>query len=233
MTGPLDELIARALAEDVGSGDRTTAWTVPPDLAGRGEIRAKAPVVVAGLDAALRVFRAVDPALELEADVADGDEVAPGARVLAVNGALASILTAERTALNFLGRRSGIATLTRAFVRAVAGSSAQVVDTRKTTPGWRSLEKAAVRAGGAANHRGNLSDWLMLKDNHLIGTSIADSLRVHSDTMRIKRRQRAEEAAAKLTVKLLVPLVAFVLPAIFVVILGPGILIFLEFWTTQ
>ncbi|MEK9500440.1 carboxylating nicotinate-nucleotide diphosphorylase [Gemmatimonadota bacterium DH-20] len=163
----LDALVARALAEDVGSGDVTTRWTVPPGMAGVAEIRAKAPVVVAGLGPARRVFEAVDPGLDLEIEVADGAARAPGERVLTVRGSLASILTAERTALNFLGRLSGVATLTRRFVEAVGGTSARVIDTRKTTPGWRELEKAAVRAGGGTNHRMGLHDMVLVKENHI------------------------------------------------------------------
>lgn len=163
----LDALVARALAEDVGTGDVTTLWTVPPGMSGVAEIRAKAPLVVAGLAPARRVFEAVDPALDLEIEVADGAARAPGERVLTVRGSLASILTAERTALNFLGRLSGVATLTRRFVEAVAGTEARVIDTRKTTPGWRALEKAAVRAGGGANHRMGLHDMVLVKENHI------------------------------------------------------------------
>ncbi len=163
----LDRLVARALDEDVGTGDVTTAWTVPAQARGRAEIRAKAPLVVAGLDPAIRVFGAVDPELVLEIDVDDGAPRAPGERVLAVDGRLASILTAERTALNFLGRLSGIATLTRRFVAAVEGTGARVIDTRKTTPGWRALEKAAVRAGGGTNHRLGLHDMVLVKENHI------------------------------------------------------------------
>lgn len=163
----LDALVRRALAEDVGTGDVTTAWTVPDGTRGRAEIRAKAPVVVAGLEPAVRVFRAVDPTLSVRVDVSDGAAVAPGGRVLVVEGALASILTAERTALNVLGRLSGIATRTRAFVDAVAGTGARVIDTRKTTPGWRLLEKAAVRAGGGTNHRLGLHDMVLVKENHI------------------------------------------------------------------
>lgn len=163
----LDDLVARALAEDVGTGDVTTAWTVPAGARGRAEIRAKAPLVVAGLEPALRVFRAVDPELAIQIDADDGTPRAPGERVLAVEGRLASILTAERTALNFLGRLSGIATLTRRFVAAVEGTGARVIDTRKTTPGWRTLEKAAVRAGGGTNHRVGLHDMVLVKENHI------------------------------------------------------------------
>lgn len=163
----IDSLVARALTEDVGTGDVTTLWTVPAGLMGTAEIRAKAPVVVAGLDPALRVFWAVDAALAIRTQATDGATLAPGELLLTLEGSMASILTAERTALNFLGRLSGIATLTRRFVDAVAGTGAQVVDTRKTTPGWRALEKAAVRSGGGTNHRMGLHDMVLIKENHI------------------------------------------------------------------
>lgn len=163
----LRALIAMALREDVGAGDWTTLWTVPGDLRATATVRAKAPLVVSGTDAATRVFGAVDPTLEVEVVAGDGASCGPGDPVLRISGAVRSILTAERTALNFLGRLSGIATLTRRFVDAVAGSKATVVDTRKTTPGWRHLEKAAVRDGGGRNHRLGLHDMVLVKDNHV------------------------------------------------------------------
>lgn len=162
-----DTLLAHALAEDIGAGDVTTHWTIPAPRRGRGEIVAKAPLVVAGLDVARAVFQAVDPALAVTLEAADGTRCDPGQPVLRVEGALRSILTAERTALNFLGRLSGIATLTHRYVEAVEGTGARVIDTRKTTPGWRHLEKAAVRAGGGTNHRMGLHDMVLIKDNHI------------------------------------------------------------------
>lgn len=163
----LRTLIALALREDVGAGDWTTLWTVPGDLRATATVRAKAPLVVSGTSAAGQVFRTVGPGLEVEVLAGDGVACVTGDLVLRVAGPLRSILTAERTALNFLGRLSGIATLTRRFVDAVAGTKATVVDTRKTTPGWRHLEKAAVRAGGGGNHRMGLHDMVLVKDNHL------------------------------------------------------------------
>lgn len=163
----LRTLIALALREDVGAGDWTTLWTVPGELKATATIRAKAPLVVSGTDAAVRVFRTVDPALDIQVLVGDGAACVPGDPVIRVSGTVRSILTAERTALNFLGRLSGIATLTRRFVDAVAGTGATVVDTRKTTPGWRHLEKAAVRDGGGGNHRMGLHDMVLIKDNHV------------------------------------------------------------------
>ncbi|MDT8341334.1 MAG: carboxylating nicotinate-nucleotide diphosphorylase [Longimicrobiales bacterium] len=163
----LDALIAAALAEDVGSGDRTSEWTVPGSAQGEAVVVAKQPLVVAGTDAARRVFAAVDPRLVVTPVLRDGAVAGAEALVLEVRGPLGPLLTAERTALNFLGRLSGIATLTRAFVTAVRGTAARVVDTRKTTPGWRALEKAAVRAGAGTNHRMGLFDMVLIKDNHI------------------------------------------------------------------
>ena len=165
----LDRLVRLALAEDVGPADWTTSWTVPPDARGHATVVAKSHLVVAGVEAAGAVFGAVDPALALALGVVRGDGVraGPGDVVLEVVGAAGRILTAERVALNFLGRLSGVATLTREFVEAVRGTGARIVDTRKTTPGWRHLEKAAVRAGGGINHRLGLFDMVMIKDNHI------------------------------------------------------------------
>jgi nicotinate-nucleotide pyrophosphorylase (carboxylating) len=160
-------LIRAALDEDVGPGDWTTRWTVPPERHAVAEIVAKAPGVVAGTAVAAEVFRRVDPALEVEVAAADGTSVSPGDAVIRLRGAAGSILTAERTALNFLQRLSGVATVTRDYVRAVEGTGARVIDTRKTTPGMRALEKAAVVSGGGTNHRHGLHDLVMIKDNHI------------------------------------------------------------------
>jgi nicotinate-nucleotide pyrophosphorylase (carboxylating) len=161
-------LIDAALAEDVGEGDFSTLWTVPEDRRAKGIIVAKAAGVVAGSEVAYEVFRRVDPALEITVYNADGHLVWPhGPPVMEVVGSARSILTAERTALNFLQRLSGIATLTRRYVNAVAGTGARVIDTRKSTPGMRRLEKQAVRAGDGANHRVGLFDMVMIKDNHI------------------------------------------------------------------
>ncbi len=163
----LDQLVRLALAEDVGPADWTTSWTVPPDARGHATVVAKSHLVVAGVEAAGAVFGAVDPALALGVVRGDGVRAGPGDVVLEVAGAAGRILTAERVALNFLGRLSGVATLTREFVEAVRGTGARIVDTRKTTPGWRHLEKAAVCAGGGMNHRLGLFDMVMIKDNHI------------------------------------------------------------------
>jgi nicotinate-nucleotide pyrophosphorylase (carboxylating) len=163
----LEALVRLGLAEDVGSGDATTSATVAPAATGSAVIVAKEDLVIAGLSAAEAVFKACDPALDVAAHGPDGRRVLAGDVVLRVAGRLAPILTGERTALNFLGRLSGVATLTRRFVDAVHGTGARILDTRKTTPGWRALEKDAVRAGGGTNHRMGLYDFVLVKDNHV------------------------------------------------------------------
>ena len=162
------EAVTRALAEDLTPlGDLTSAL-LPPDLRAVAAFVARSPGVLAGTACVSETFAQLDADVQLGWRAADGDRVVAGTTVATVEGPLASILTGERTALNFLGHLSGIATLTARFVDAAAATgSARIWDTRKTTPGLRSLEKAAVRAGGGANHRGNLSDWILLKDNHL------------------------------------------------------------------
>ena len=161
----LDDVVRRALAEDVGAGDLTTSATVPPGARARARITQKQPGVVFGLDAAEATFGALDPDARIERLVAEG-EWRDGGPVLDVEGAAAALLTAERTALNFLQRLSGVATATALHVRAIAGTGARVLDTRKTTPGLRALEKAAVRAGGGTNHRDGLYDAILIKENH-------------------------------------------------------------------
>jgi len=162
-----ETLIRRALAEDIGSGDITTSCTVEPGATGKGRIVAKEPLVVAGIAIARQVFWAVDSNLDIVLLVQDGSRSMDGDTLLKVSGDLATMLMAERTALNFLQRLSGVATLTRAFVDRVAGASVRILDTRKTTPGYRFLEKAAVRAGGGYNHRFGLYDGVLIKDNHI------------------------------------------------------------------
>ena len=160
-------LIERALEEDVGPGDWTTLWTIPEEAVASAEIVAKEEGVVAGLAIAEAVFHRVDPRIEVALDRDDGDVVSTGDRICAIRGPARAILTAERTALNFLQRLSGVATLTRRFVDRVEGTGARILDTRKTTPGWRRLEKAAVLAGGGANHRTGLFDMVLIKENHI------------------------------------------------------------------
>ena len=160
-------LVAAALAEDLGLlGDITTEACVDPDRTATAAFVTRVAGTVAGTALATETFRRFGPAVRVEWSVADGDDVAAGAELGRVHGPLRAILTGERTALNFLSHCSGIATLTRAYVRAVGGG-ARVLDTRKTTPGLRAIEKAAVRAGGGHNHRESLSDAVLVKDNHL------------------------------------------------------------------
>ena len=159
--------IAIALREDIGAGDITTAFFVPEGLRAFGRIIARERAIVAGGQTAAEVFRRVDPKLNVDVLQPDGAALTGGETILEVRGAARSILTAERVALNFLQRLSGIATLTRQFVDAIGKSRAKILDTRKTTPGLRMLEKAAVLAGGGANHRFTLNDMVLVKDNHL------------------------------------------------------------------
>jgi nicotinate-nucleotide pyrophosphorylase (carboxylating) len=167
-TSPLlDRLIDLALEEDLGTGDVTTQALIPPDLMGEAHIRAKQDLVVAGLPLAARVFHQVDSNLVFEPQVEEGSQAAAGTVLARLSGPVAAILTGERTALNFLQRLSGIATFTRQMVGLIAGAQAALVDTRKTTPGWRVLEKYAVRLGGARNHRAGLYDGVLIKNNHI------------------------------------------------------------------
>lgn len=161
----VDEAVLRALAEDVGGGDLTTAATVPADARASAVITQKAPGVVFGLDPAEEAFRALDPGVAIERLGPEGVWRESGP-VLGVEGSARAILTGERTALNFLQRLSGVATLTARCVRAVEGTGARILDTRKTTPGLRALEKAAVAAGGGTNHRAGLYDAILIKENH-------------------------------------------------------------------
>ena len=165
MSGQLEQIVARALAEDVGSGDVTTAATVPETIRARALVSQKAPGVVFGLDAAEAVFRALDPQVACRRLVDEG-VWRDGGPVLEVTGRARALLTGERTALNLLQRLSGVATMTARCVRAVQGTGARVLDTRKTTPGLRMLEKAAVAAGGGTNHRIGLFDAILIKENH-------------------------------------------------------------------
>lgn len=161
--------VAIALAEDLGlAGDITTNATVAADAHATAVIAARKSGVVAGLDLAAAAFRALDPEASFAAMLADGERVEPGAVVAEVSGRARALLTAERVALNYLGRLSGVATLTRAYVDAVAGTGAAIVDTRKTTPGLRAFEKFAVRCGGGHNHRVGLFDAVLIKDNHIV-----------------------------------------------------------------
>ena len=163
----LERLIDLALDEDIATGDITTDALIAPDARGRAVIIAKETLIVAGLAVARRVFLRLDADLRIQETATEGQTAAPGDRLMQIEGRMASLLTAERTALNFLQRLSGIATHVRRHVEEVKGHRVRLVDTRKTTPGWRALEKYAVRLGGAANHRLNLSDGILIKDNHI------------------------------------------------------------------
>jgi nicotinate-nucleotide pyrophosphorylase (carboxylating) len=163
----IDKLIDLALEEDVGAGDVTTENLVTPEAGGRGQIVAKEALVLAGLDVARKVFERLDPDIAWHPHHTDGDAVDAGSAVLTVSGKLQALLKGERVALNFLQRLSGVATLVRAYTAKIPADGARLVDTRKTTPGWRVLEKYAVRIGGAGNHRMGLYDGVLIKDNHI------------------------------------------------------------------
>ncbi|MBK3804151.1 carboxylating nicotinate-nucleotide diphosphorylase [Azospirillum brasilense] len=163
-----EPIVRAALAEDLGrAGDITTDSIVPADAVATARVAARKDGRVAGLEVALSAFRILDPAAELRVEHGDGDDVPPGATIATVTARARALLTAERTALNLLGRLSGIATATRALVREVEGTRARIVCTRKTTPGLRVLEKHAVRLGGGFNHRFGLDDAVLVKDNHI------------------------------------------------------------------
>ena len=180
------ELVRRAVGEDVGAGDVTTESTIPAGHVSRGTIKAKVEGVVAGLDVARAVFFECDPELVFAARVADGDRVAPGAVIATVEGSTRGILTGERVALNFLQHLSGIATAAAACTAALEGRRTRVLDTRKTTPGLRALEKYAVKVGGGENHRMGLWDMVLIKDNHIeaaggIGQAVSAARSSHPD----------------------------------------------------
>jgi nicotinate-nucleotide pyrophosphorylase (carboxylating) len=163
----LDKIIDLALAEDIARGDITSQALIPPDLFSRALLLVKEDGVLAGIEVAASVFRRVDPSLEVEVLVKDGTVIKPGDVVGSVTGSVSGILKAERTALNFLQRLSGIASLTARYVTETGGTKTEIYDTRKTTPGLRFLEKYAVRMGGGQNHRLHLGDAVLIKDNHI------------------------------------------------------------------
>jgi nicotinate-nucleotide pyrophosphorylase (carboxylating) len=173
----LHDPIGIALAEDIGSGDVTVSSFIEPNLHGRGRIISKEDAIVAGAEIAAEVFLSIDRELKVTVVRGSGSKVAPNETVLEMEGAVRSILTGERVAVNFLQRLSAVATLTRRFVDAVAGTKAKILDTRKTTPGLRAYEKEAVRAGGGDNHRFGLFDMVMLKDNHFAARGKSAPLR--------------------------------------------------------
>jgi len=160
-------LVERALGEDLGPGDATSQAVIPADAKDEAVIEARGELVVCGLPVARAVFRVVDPTLHFVTERVEGERAEPGQPLATIEGTTRSILSAERTALNFLGRMCGVASLTRRYVDAVAGTRARIVDTRKTVPGWRVLDKYAVAVGGGQNHRMGLFDALLVKDNHV------------------------------------------------------------------
>ena len=163
----IDELIISALKEDIGTGDITTNTTIPKDAKVLGRFTAKESGIICGLEICERVFKISDESIEFKAIKKDGDEVLSGEIIAEVSGSARSVLTAERTAINLLQRLSGIATQTSKAVAQISGTKAKIADTRKTTPGLRALEKYAVKTGGGTNHRFNLADGILIKDNHI------------------------------------------------------------------
>ena len=198
-------LIELALEEDVGPGDRTAEACVPPQARGTALVVAKEPLIVSGVSAAARVFRALDADCELAPLLGEGDAAAAGAGVLRVRGRLRGLLSAERTALNLLQRLCGIATLTQRYAQVLRGTRTRLLDTRKTSPGMRELEKAAVRAGGGGNHRGALFDGILVKDNHAaaaggVGEAVRRAKAAASPLLRVEAEvstpEQIEEALA-------------------------------------
>jgi nicotinate-nucleotide pyrophosphorylase (carboxylating) len=206
-----DALLDLALSEDMGGGDITSSVTVPADARASGVLLAKANGVISGMDVAAACFQRVDPSVEFMPLVSDGVRVVAMTPIATVAGPARSLLAAERVALNLLQRLSGVATVTARYVDAVQGTSARIVDTRKTTPGLRALEKAAVRAGGGQNHRFGLTDGVLIKDNHLAAVGGADrvaravrlareraphTLRIEVEVTSLKELAEALEAGA-------------------------------------
>ena len=201
-------LVKAALAEDIGSGDATTLALVPGDSVATAVMVAREPLVMAGVDLALAVFLEVDERVEFGIEIFDGQLGGLGQALLRVQGPTRALLTAERTALNFVQHLAGVATLTARFVEQVAGTGAQILDTRKTTPGWRALEKYAVACGGGTNHRVGLYDRVMVKDNHLaaldgdiakavaLAREASPELKIEVEADTVEQAQAAAEAGA-------------------------------------
>ncbi len=212
LTSEIEDLVDRALEEDLSGGDVTTRALIPDGLNGKAVVMARKGGVLAGVDVAAAVFRRVDRSLDTVVLTPDGSTLEPETFVLETTGPVASILTAERTAVNFIQRLSGIATETNRYVREVEGHRARILDTRKTTPGLRTLEKYAVKVGGGTNHRYNLSDGVLIKDNHidalsrhgvgieqivdLAKTNAPHSLRIEIEVEDLDQARRAVEAGA-------------------------------------
>ncbi len=203
-TSALDGIVALALREDLGDGDVTSEATIPADRRCNAVVLVKTPGIVAGVDVAQAVFRAVDPDLHVEVLVADGTPVAAPFDLMTIEGPARSVLAAERTVLNLLGRMCGVATLTGAYVAAVAGTGARILDTRKTMPGMRALDKYAVACGGGVNHRMGLYDAFLIKDNHVrvaggVTQAVALARAAHPDlpiTVEVENLDQLREAVS-------------------------------------
>lgn len=180
-------LIRAAILEDLGDGDVTSEFFIPADAKSKANLVAREPGVMSGTEVALAVFREIDPTMQVAALIADGTAFEKGTVLMEISGPTRSVLSAERTALNFLQRLCGVATQTRRYVDAVKPHPVKVLDTRKTTPGWRLLEKGAVRDGGGTNHRIGLYDQVMVKDNHLVANSGTDELQRAIDRVKAAR----------------------------------------------
>ncbi|SKB09165.1 nicotinate-nucleotide pyrophosphorylase [carboxylating] [Prosthecobacter debontii] len=187
MDASTEQLIRAAIAEDVGDGDVTATYFIPAESTAQAQIAAREPGVVSGMEVAVRVFQEIDPRIQTHILRQDGDAFEPGEVLLEISGPTRGILTGERTALNFLQRLSGVATQARRYVQAVQPHPVQIWDTRKTTPGWRLLEKAAVKAGGGTNHRMGLYDHVMVKDNHLAAHGSLKELQRAIDRVKAER----------------------------------------------
>jgi nicotinate-nucleotide pyrophosphorylase (carboxylating) len=191
-----DTLISLALAEDIGGGDITAQFFIPAERQARAFVAVRKEGVISGVELAAKVFRAVDPDLKVEVLVPDASRVSAGALLIRIEGTARSILTAERTALNFLQHLSGIASLTAAYVEIVRGTTAEILDTRKTTPGYRFLEKKAVADGGGTNHRHGLYDRAMVKDNHLVAEGGLAAIQAAIDALKLSQPEVAVELEA-------------------------------------
>lgn len=191
-----DTLISLALAEDIGEGDVTAQFFIPAERQARAFVAVRKEGVISGVELAAKVFREVDPELKVEVLVPDASRVSAGALLIRIEGTARSILTAERTALNFLQHLSGIASLTAAYVEIVRGTTAEILDTRKTTPGYRFLEKKAVADGGGTNHRHGLYDRAMVKDNHLVAEGGLAAIQAAIDALKLSQPEVAVELEA-------------------------------------
>jgi nicotinate-nucleotide pyrophosphorylase (carboxylating) len=195
-------LVELAVSEDIGAGDATTPLVVAVDRQGTAIIEAREPLIVCGLEIAFAVFHEIDPQIQLRAKIREGERADPGDVLAAVQGNLRGILAAERTALNFLMRLCGVASFTRRFVDAVDGTGVRIVDTRKTLPGWRSLDKYATCVGGATNHRLGLYDGILLKDNHVaiaggVGPAVKTALSAAPANLRVSVEVESESQAVE------------------------------------